>query len=148
MWGAPGFKPRSFAFFFLRINDLPITTTLETKLFADDTHVSYAYDLLEKLETEANLELKKSRLPIKTPFKITWNNNEITFTTSVKYLSLWFKDNLKFDTHIKKLETDLAKYASVLQKIRNFLNINTLENSLLLSSILQIALRNNCLGNC
>ena len=59
--------------------------------------------------------------------KIILNNNEITRATSVKYLGLWFEDNLKFDTHIKKIETDLAKYADLFNKIRDFLNINTLK---------------------
>ena len=67
------------------------------------------------------------QLPINTTFKITWNNTEVTRATSVKYLGLWFEDNLQFDTHIQKLETDLAKYAGLFCKIRDFLNINTLK---------------------
>ena len=43
------------------------------------------------------------------------------------------------------LATDLAKYAGLCNKIRNFLNINTLK-TLLFSSIFQIALWNNSLG--
>ena len=43
---------------FLYINDVPTTTKLETTLFADDTHLSFACDSMEKLETEVNLELK------------------------------------------------------------------------------------------
>ena len=58
---------------------------------------------------------------------MTLNKNEITRATSVRYLSLWFEDNLKFDTHEKKLETDLAKHAGLFYKIRDFLNINTLK---------------------
>ena len=72
------------------------------------------------------------------------NNNEIIRATSVKYVGLWFEDNLKFDTPIKMLPTDLAKYADLCNEIRNFLNINTLK-TLLFSSIFQIALWNNSL---
>ena len=132
--------------------NLRTTIKLETTLLADDTHLSCTCDSLENLETEVNLELKKidnrlklnmptlnlqktfyiritkyPRLPIKTPFKITLNSNEITRTTSVKYLCLWFENNLKFDTHIKKSETDLAKYAGLFYKIRDILNINILK---------------------
>ena len=89
-------------------------------------------DSLEKLETKVNLELKKMgnwlklnkltlnlqknsyifinkyfQLPIKTPLKIILNNNKITRVTSVKYLNLYFQDNLKFDIRIKKLDGSL-----------------------------------------
>ena len=43
----------------LLIYDLPTTIKLKTTLFAFDTHLSYACNSLEKLETEVNLELKK-----------------------------------------------------------------------------------------
>ena len=59
---------------------------------------------------------KYPQLTIKTPFKITLINNEITRATSVKCLCLLFENNLKFDTHLKKLETDLAKYARLFCK--------------------------------
>ena len=70
---------------------------------------------------------KYPQLPINTPIKITVNNNEITRATSVKCLCLWFEDNLKFDTHLKKLETDLAKYAGLFCETRDFRNINALQ---------------------
>ena len=48
-------------------------------------------------------------------------NTEIHRSRSVKYLGLWLDDNLNFTTHIKKLETYLAKYAGVLYRILNYL---------------------------
>ena len=50
------------------------------------------------------------------------NNNEIIRATCVKY---HFENDLKFDTHIKKLETDLSKSVGPFYKIRSFLNICT-----------------------
>ena len=58
MWGAPRFKPKPFAFF-MSIKHLPTINKLETTLYADSTHVSYACDSLEKMETEINLELQR-----------------------------------------------------------------------------------------
>ena len=59
----------------------------------------------------------------------------------MKGLYLWFEDNLKFDTHLKKLETELTKYARLFCKTRDFLNINTLKTlyySLLYSELQQL----------
>ena len=70
---------------------------------------------------------KFPQLPIKTPFKIALTNNEIIRATSVKYLGQWFENNLNIDTQIKKLETDLAKYAGLFYKIRDFVNTITLK---------------------
>ena len=51
----------------------------------------------------------------------------VTGAPSLKYLGVWLEDNLKFNIHIKKFETDVAKYAGLFHKIRDFLNINTLK---------------------
>ena len=39
-----------------------------------------------------------------------------SLASSVKYLGQWFENNLEFDSHVKKLETDLAKYAGLFYK--------------------------------
>ena len=56
--GVPQDSNLDLLLFLLYINDLPTTTKLETTPFADDTHLSYACNLLEKQKTEVNLNLK------------------------------------------------------------------------------------------
>ena len=111
--------------FLMYINDLPLATTFETTLYADDTYLAMSDKNLDSLEICANKEiskidlwLRKNKLPLnysksnymivngnpqKTTddnFKLILNNSALIRASSVEYLGLHIDEHLNWSVHL------------------------------------------------
>jgi hypothetical protein len=116
-------------------------------MFADDTSVSYASNIVEKLENIINFDLKNlnswlttNRLSlniVKTEFMIIGsrqkirgidaemnikiNDNKINRVDFVKSLGLHIDEHLSLSVHIRKLCKKIASAIGALKRIRPFI---------------------------
>ena len=60
--------------------------------------------------------------------EISINNIKLIRSEYVKYLGLWLDNDLKFHTHIQRLETQSAKYTGMFYRIRSCLKIDAMIN--------------------
>ena len=128
--------------FLLYVNDLPNSTQIIPRLFADDTCLSVHHSNLSNLQTELNLELTrlsewcksnkltinptKSQLLVISPrlnelvmdFDVHLNGITVPLSNSVKYLGVTLDSKLTFESHIKILETNLSKAAGIIYKLK------------------------------
>ena len=121
-------------------------------LFLRMTHIlSLSSSSLIRLKTQVNNEINKvdkwlqssklslnykkssylviNKFPqqsIDIDLEISINNIKIIRSKYIKYLGLWLDDDLKFHTHIQRLETHLAKYTEILYRIRSYLKIDAM----------------------
>ena len=58
--------------------------------------------------------------------EISISNMKIGRSKYVKYLGLWLDDDLKFHTHIQRLETHLVKYTGIFYRIRSYLKVDAM----------------------
>ena len=70
---------------------------------------------------------KYPHIPVHSDFKISINSIELKRSKTIKYLGLWLDENINWLTHIKHLETILAKYTGMFYKIRKFVDTNALK---------------------
>ena len=137
--------------FLMYINDLPLATTFETTLYADDTYLAMSDKNLDCLEIRANKEiskidlwLRKNKLswnysksnymivngnPKKTVddnFELILNNSALIRASSVKYLGLHIDEHLNWSVHLKHLSNQLARYSGIFYRLRDFVNVETL----------------------
>ena len=80
---------------------------------------------------------KYPHIPVHSDFKITINNIELKRSKTIKYLGLWLDETINWLTHVKHLETILAKYTNMFYKIGKFVNTKYAKNTLLLFHTLQ-----------
>ena len=135
--------------FIIYINDLPLVSKLRTRLFADDTSLTFSRKSLSNLEVVVNQEMSKianwmslNKLSInynKTEFLVISNNNkqlklklminnkEIKQKQEIKYLGVIIDNKLSWKAHIKLVCSKLAKGCYALIKLRNLTNVNTLK---------------------
>ena len=149
--------------FLLYINDLPHASLFDTTLFADDTYLMLADKNPIELQRKATNELSKidvwlrrNKLSLNfskscymiinkqpyTPCKFDLNLSLRSFSLkrerTVRYLGLYIDDCLKWSSHVNHLSLQLARYAGILYKIRDFVPQKTLcmlYNSLIYSRI-------------
>ena len=136
--------------FLLYINDLPnISNKLKFFLFADDTNIFYQSNDLITLQSVVNKELKKlsiwlnaNRLSLnisKTNFVIFAAKNKPLTTVTlllnkkaieqkdhVKYLGILLDSQLTFKAHITSVSKKIARATGMMNRIRNFVNEQTL----------------------
>ena len=137
--------------FLMNINDLPLATTIETTLYADDTYLAMSDKNLDSLEIRANKEsskidlwLRKNKLslnysksnymivngnPRKTVddnFKLILNNSALIRVSSVKYLGLHIDEHPNWSVHLKHLSNQLSRYSGIFYRLRDFVNVETL----------------------
>ena len=66
---------------------------------------------------------------------------------TVKYLGIYIDDNVKWSTHIHHLSFQLARYAGMFYRIRNFLPIDLLRMLyILFLNLFKNAIRNDYMG--
>ena len=137
--------------FLLYINDLFLTSLFDTILFADDTFLALSDHNLYKLQNRVNIELnkidlwmKKNKLQLNyskthyllfdkqlnrsssTNFNVSLNSIKIKRIRSVKYLGIYFDENLNWSRHIQYLLLQLAQYSGLMYRIQTFLDRKTL----------------------
>ena len=138
--------------FLLYINDLPnISEVLHFYLFADDTHIYYKADNMEKLETVINKELRKlgtwlivNRLslnidktnylifhpynkPLKQRITLKIHKKAISESDYIKYIGIMVDSTLTWNIHIDKISKTISRATGLLYKIRPFVNNKTLK---------------------
>ena len=128
--------------FLLYINDLHnFSSVASTILFADDTTLCFSGPNLSNLVSQCNSELEKFYVwtkanklslnisktncllvsnrthPLVTP-QIYFNNSELHFKTSVKFLGIIVDNNLNFSDHIKSVKNKISKSIGILNRIK------------------------------
>ena len=132
--------------FLLYINDLPsISNIFKMTLFADDTTLSASNTDYDQLINDCNNELIKfrewtiiNRLTCNSDktellfmsnryhgsdeHRIFLGNENVTTTSSSKFLGVFIDSNLSFNHHIKSLIGKISRHTGILYKIRNQLS--------------------------
>ena len=129
--------------FLLFINDLPLVTNFNVKLFADDTFLSLEGDDFKHLQRKSNIELKKiskwfsankltlnvskSKFMIikrgnkkpKDSFILKFNGKKMEQCVSYKYLGIHLDEKLNWKTHVNFLCAKLTKMCGMFAKLRH-----------------------------
>ena len=149
-------------FFTIYVNDLTYSSTLDNKMFADDT-VLYASSrnlaelniIINKEFSNVNKWLQTNRLslnkektkfmlihrPTRKPidnFEVVIENTKLEQVGYIKYLGVYIDSNLTWKKHIEHLHSKLSQSCGMLSKIRHYVNkpaLHLLYNSLVLSHI-------------
>ena len=132
--------------FLLFINDLPLITDFNVKLFADDTFLSLVGDDFKTLRSKANRELRKvsywfsaNRLTLnvakskfmiikrgnKKPnenFVLKFNGKKMEQCVSYKYLGIHIDEKLTWKAHINYLCEKVSKMCGLFSKLRHCCN--------------------------
>ena len=130
--------------FLLYINDLPFSSSLLTKLYADDTCLLFSAATLDELQRVINREMLKiqnwmsgNKLSINhkktkfmllhrknehTPFHLFINNTRIERVNCIKYLGTKIDDKLNWKNHIKYIEGKLSSACGAIYRLRNCVN--------------------------
>ena len=133
-------------FFLLFINDLPIVTNFNVKLFADDTFLSLEGDDIKLLQNKANKELRKvskwfldNKLTLNISkskfmiikrgnkkssqnFVLKFNRKKLEQCESYKYLGIYIDENLSWKEHVRYLCEKLSKMCGIFSKLRHCCN--------------------------
>ena len=136
--------------FSLYINDLPIHTTLDVTLLADDTVLLMKNKNVEQLQQSGNQELlviddwmkynklslnytktnfficeaKRNTKSIKN-FRITMGKHVIQSVEIVKYLGVTLHKQLKWDAHIDNMMKKLTVATRIFSTIRHYVSKQT-----------------------
>ena len=137
--------------FLLYVNDLNLSTTFTTNLFADDTYLSLHNRSPIILEQEVNIQLERvnswlreNRLTLNTEkstylilsnrLKSVYNitvrieNKILKESSEAKYLGITIDNKLSFIPHIKNIKKKLSSTCWALSRIKNYLDSKTLKN--------------------
>lgn len=137
--------------FLLYINDFHhCSNVLNFHLFADDANLFYSNKKLDVLESTLNNELshvqnwlqanrlslnvKKSNFVIfhppqkKIPFKLKLylSNNLLNQVTNIKYLGVFFDENLNWKHHVSYIGSKIKRGIGMISKLRHLVPINIL----------------------
>ena len=135
--------------FIIYINDLPLASNLNTKLFADDAVLTSSNKCLKTLITSVNCELGKIDDWMKIN-KLTFNYDKTTYmiitqkkekpqsevkigkntveeVSQIKYLGVFFDEKLSWKKHIQYIYSKLFSGSWALLKLRNYVDISTLK---------------------
>ena len=135
--------------FLFYINDLPLSTKLKVRLFADDACLSYQHSDATSLNNIINQELNKvshwlhlnklfinyskssylifNRTKLHHKFHITIDNKELQHNTSTKYLGVIIDDKLNWKPHITQLTSKLSRNCYALTKLKAYVDEPTLK---------------------
>ena len=135
--------------FTMYINDLPLASNLNTKLFADDAVLTLSNKCLKTLNTSVNCELGKiddwmkiNKLTInydktkfmiitqkkkKTQSEVKIEKNTIEEVSQIKYLGVFFDEKLSWKKHIQYIYSKLSSGSWALLKLWNYVDISTLK---------------------
>lgn len=136
--------------FLLYVNDLPLCSNFNSRLFADDTNLFLTDRNINNLQTNTNLQLTKiyqwmqaNQLSVnfkKTKFMligpksrnkpslhISMNNNVIQETHTFKYLGLNIDKNLRWKPHIELVNIKISKYVGIFYKFRHYISTDILK---------------------
>ena len=135
--------------FLLYINDLPLSTDLKVRLFADDACVSFVHNNPETLNNIINTELEKvncwlkrnklfinhsksnyiifHKARIKHKFCIKLDGQELSQTNSTKYLGVHIDNKLNWKSHVSYLKAKLARNCYAITKLKNYVGEETLK---------------------
>ena len=132
--------------FLLYINDLPnCLSNCQPRMYADDTHLTYAGDCVDNLQLYLNLDLenvhnwlRENKLTLnttKTEFMligsrqrlstltdsptITINYNQVSQVTTAKSLGVTIDNKLDWSSHIDKLTKKVASGIGPIKRIRH-----------------------------
>lgn len=134
--------------FITYINDLcDIPRSPKLIIYADDTNIFFTGRILMHLEDEVNdyllklenwlhqnqlmLNISKSKYivfqPINKPhgddINIFFKNQRLEQVKSQKFLGVWFQENLSWNTHVDKLESELSKTVGCIFKLNSLIPI-------------------------
>ena len=131
--------------FLIYINDISNALNSTPRLFADNTCIIIHQSNQTALTEETNRELanvhkwtqankfkipvnpqKSSKIPPKTTnntcyVEISFDNSIIALQNSVKYLGITIDSGLKFNLHMKALESKVARSIGVISKLKQVL---------------------------
>ena len=129
--------------FLIYINDC--LTLCQPRMYADDTHITYAgidvnHDLdnlnkwlisnkltLSSAKTEFMLNGSRQKLStLSNPLELSIDNVPIEHVSSVKSLGIFIDKNLRWQTHIDKLSKKVASGIGAIKRIRSFVPPSTL----------------------
>ena len=160
--------------FLIYINYLPnCLTSCQPRMYADDTHITYADVDVNSIQSNLNHDLgnlnkwlisnKLTLKTAKTEFMLIGSTQKLSTlssqpefsinltiekVTSVKLLSIFIDENLRWQTHIDKLSKKIASGIGAIKRIRDFVPTPTLHciyNALIQS---QFDYCNIVWGNC
>ena len=135
--------------FLIYINDLPNSTQMDVKLFADDAcFIQYNQNFTD-LEKTTNMELAKVDNWMKTnkltinydktnyiiftkqdknvEFKLQMNSNTIQMVQETKYLGVIIDANLNWKSQIQTVKTKLSRACYIMSKIKHYVDSGTLK---------------------
>ena len=146
LWGPPRLNTRPLVIY---VNDLPKASQFQTRLFADDTNLTFSHKNITKLNCIVNTELnhiddwmKINKLSInytKTKFMLITRNiihhqfhlnmgsHSIERIHQSTYLGLILHDKLLWKCHIQIQCSKIAKGCWVLLKIRKYVDLSTIK---------------------
>ena len=140
---------RIIRIFLIYINDLPSSTDLKVRLFADDACLSFMHQDPKTLNQIINRELIKidewlkrnklflnysksnylifTKTKTKHKFSITINNNELQQASQTKYLGVIIDDKLNWKPRLKHLQSKLSRNSYAMAKLRAYVGENTMK---------------------
>ena len=156
--------------FLIYINDLPnCLTSCQPRMYADDTHITYAYVDVNSIQLNLNHDLgnlnkwlisnKLTLNTAKTEFMLIGSKQKLSTLSSQpelstdnvpteKSLGIFIDENLRLQTHIDKLTNKITSGIGAIKRIRDFVPTPTLHciyNALIQS---QFDYCNIVWGNC
>ena len=127
--------------FLVYVNDLPNASSLNIRMFADDTVLFCSHKYSQNVEAMVNNELHKvskwfcsnklslslnktrymilSKSKTNEPFSVQINGFEIEQTHSYKYLGVIIDDKLKWHDHITYICRKISKFSGLFYRIRS-----------------------------
>ena len=137
--------------FILYINDLPINTSFNVTLFADDTLLTLSDINLGNLQNIVNDELKNIDLwfrfnklslnydktkymiinkqpnrPVAESVTLEINTRKLERVSEYNYLGIKIDENISWNSHVKHLSAQLSKVVGVFFRLRNYVPNETL----------------------
>ena len=135
--------------FLIYVNDLPASTNLDVRLYADDACITFSHEDHYTVQKTINKELvkvsnwlrhnklflnyKKSTYLIMTNQRSTYkfsfqvDGNILSQSKNTKYLGVRIDDRFTWQDHIIELRSKLARNNNALVRLRKFVNLNTLK---------------------
>lgn len=142
--------PILFLIYINSISNLKLKVNI--KLFADDTTIIYYGEDIPKIYTDIQYDLKiisiwlqsyklslnyekskfmfitKNQLNDNFLTTIKFNNREIKYSKTIKFLGLHLDENLSWKKHIEHLRKYIAPIIGILYKARNYIRLRHLKN--------------------
>lgn len=136
--------------FLIYVNDLPLASRFNTRMFADDTVLFMSRKDLRTLNNDVNINLefvdewmkanklslnytktkymivRSCKASITGNFEIKISETVLERTDHIKYLGIFFDENLSWKFHVKNLSTKIASICGAMSKLRYYVDAKTL----------------------